>query len=250
MENAGSEKQGLFPFFKFMTVPNYITIFRLMLVPVFVTFLLDYANFNNEGSWWIAVITFCAASVSDGIDGYIARRFKQRSELGAFLDPLADKLLLLSGIVVLSFPSDYLPQLPLWTIGMIFGRDLILLLGYLVINHWVGRVKVRPHFLSKCATVLQMVLVAWGVLGCKHQFGLGEESPFFFYWCLLATVLTGLTLFIYFPAGMAQLRAVPASSPSEDQSRNMAATNIEVDSPIAIPNKKKTRNDAGNEENG
>ena len=233
-----------------MTVPNYITIFRLLLVPVFATYIIDYSNNNKELSWWIAVISFCLASVSDGIDGYIARRFKQRSELGAFLDPLADKLLLLSGIVVLSFPSDYLPQLPLWTVGMIFGRDLILLLGYLVINHWVGRVKVRPHFLSKCATVLQMVLVAWGVLGCKHQFGLGDESPIFNFWCLSATVLTGLTLLIYFPAGMAQLRAVPASSPSEDQSLNMVATNIEVDSLVSMPNKKNTRNDAGlNEDN-
>ena len=111
-----------------MTVPNYITIFRLLLVPVFATYIIDYSNNNKELSWWIAVISFCLASVSDGIDGYIARRFKQRSELGAFLDPLADKLLLLSGIVVLSFPSDYLPQLPLWTVGMIFGRYLILLL--------------------------------------------------------------------------------------------------------------------------
>ncbi len=226
-----------------MTVPNYITIFRLLLVPFFATFIIDYSNTNNYMSWWVAVISFCLASFSDGLDGYIARRFKQRSELGAFLDPLADKLLLLSGIVVLSFPSDFLPQLPLWTVGMIFGRDLILLLGYLVINHWVGRVKVRPHFLSKCATVLQMVLVAWGVLGCKHQFGLGDESPMFIFWCLSATVLTGLTLFIYFPAGMAQLRAVPASSPSEDQSLNMVATNIEVDSFATLPNNKDTHNE-------
>ena len=89
-----------------MTVPNYITIFRLLLVPVFATYIIDYSNNDKELSWWIAVISFCLASVSDGIDGYIARRFKQRSELGAFLDPLADKLLLLSGIVVLSFSSD------------------------------------------------------------------------------------------------------------------------------------------------
>ncbi|GIT05746.1 MAG: hypothetical protein CM1200mP29_11570 [Verrucomicrobiota bacterium] len=113
-----------------MTIPNYISIFRLMLVPVFVISLLDFADTGAELSWWTAVGAFLVAVVSDGVDGYIARRFKQRSELGAFLDPMADKLLLVSGLVVLSFSSEHLPQLPVWMIGMVFGRDLFLLLGF------------------------------------------------------------------------------------------------------------------------
>ena len=103
----------------------------------------------------------------------VARRFKQRSELGAFLDPMADKLLLVSGLVVLSFSSDHLPQLPVWMIGVVFGRDLFLLLGFFVITHWCGKMKIQPHFISKCATVLQMIVVALLVLGRKDQFGLG-----------------------------------------------------------------------------
>tara|TARA_B100000475_G_C14830536_1_gene244590 strand:- start:241 stop:597 length:357 start_codon:yes stop_codon:yes gene_type:complete len=101
-----------------------------MIVPVFVIALLDFSESGAEISWWTAVIAFCVASVSDGIDGYIARRFKQRSELGTFLDPMADKLLLVSGLIILSFSSDYLPKLPAWMMGMVFGRDLFLLLGF------------------------------------------------------------------------------------------------------------------------
>ena len=66
-----------------MTIPNYISIFRLMLVPVFVISLLDFADTGTVLSWWISVGAFLVAAVSDGVDGYIARRFKQRSELGA-----------------------------------------------------------------------------------------------------------------------------------------------------------------------
>ena len=182
-----------------MTIPNYISIFRLLLVPVFVISLLDYADTGNPLSWWTAVAAYLVAVISDGVDGYIARRFRQRSELGAFLDPMADKLLLVSGLGVLSFSSDHLPQLPVWMIGVVFGRDLFLLLGFFVITHWCGKMKIQPHFISKCATVLQMIVVALGVLGRKDQFGLGEDC--LFWWCLAATGCTGLTFLIYFPAG-------------------------------------------------
>ena len=91
-----------------MTIPNYISIFRLMLVPVFVISLLDFADTGAELSWWTAVGAFLVAVVSDGVDGYIARRFKQRSELGAFLDPMADKLLLVLVMVLLQILMLYL----------------------------------------------------------------------------------------------------------------------------------------------
>lgn len=207
-----------------------------MIIPVFVIALLDFSESGVEISWWTAVIAFCVASISDGIDGYIARRFKQRSELGTFLDPMADKLLLLSGLIILSFSSNHLPKLPVWMIGMVFGRDLFLLLGFFVITYWCGKMKIQPHFLSKCATVLQMFVVAWGVLGRKDQFGL--ETDLFFWWCLLATICTGLTFLIYFPAGVAQLRAVPASSPSKDQSRQLLRMDIELDQSACSSDKK------------
>ena len=87
--------------------------------------------------------------------------------------------------------------------------------------------KIQPHFISKCATVLQMFVVAWGVLGVEDQFGL--ETDWLFWWCLAATVCTGTTFLIYFPAGMKQLKAVPASAPSTDQSRRLVRMDFEVD---------------------
>jgi cardiolipin synthase len=224
-----------------MTIPNYISIFRLMLVPVFVISLLDFADTGKVLSWWTAVGAFLVAAVSDGVDGYIARRFKQRSELGTFLDPMADKLLLVSGLVVLSFSSKNLPQLPIWMIGMVFGRDLFLLLGFFVITHWCGKMKIQPHFISKCATVLQMVVVAWGVL--SREKGPVQPEDWLFWWCLAATVVTGTTFLIYFPAGIKQLKAVPASAPSEDQSRRLVRLDFEVDTSTRSDGGKSTRDE-------
>ncbi len=99
------------------------------------------------------------------MDGYVARRYNQRSELGAILDPLADKLLLVSGIVVLSFDhAPYLASIPLWLTGTIIGRDILILIGMVVIHLMVGKVKVRPRIVGKVATVLQMVVVLWIML--------------------------------------------------------------------------------------
>ena len=68
------------------------------------------------------------------------------------------------------------------------------------VHTWCGKMKIQPHFISKCATVLQMFVVAWGVLGREDQFGL--ETDWLFWWCLAATVFTGTTFLIYFPAGV------------------------------------------------
>ncbi|SVB53281.1 uncharacterized protein METZ01_LOCUS206135, partial [marine metagenome] len=115
-----------------------------------------------------------------------------------------------------------------------------------VITHWCGKMKIQPHFISKCATVLQMIVVALGVLGRKDQFGLGED--WLFWWCLAATVCTGSTFLIYFPAGMKQLRAVPASAPSEDQSRRLVRLDFEVDPSTRSDGGKSTRDEKDEDE--
>src|SRR5580765_5244540 len=110
-----------------MTTANKITILRILLVPFFVMQVLYYADASGQAAreWYriAALWTFGVAAISDALDGYIARRYNQRSELGAILDPLADKLLLVSGIVVLSFEhppyQQYLATLPLWLAGTI-----------------------------------------------------------------------------------------------------------------------------------
>src|SRR5690349_5795865 len=148
-----------------MTTANKITILRILLIPFFVVQVLYYVKAGHELHLLLAILSFATAAICDGVDGYIARRYNQRSELGAILDPLADKLLLVSGIVVLSFDHHpYLETIPLWLTGTVIGRDMLLLIGLVVIQMVVGKVDVHPRILGKVATVLQMVVVLWILL--------------------------------------------------------------------------------------
>jgi cardiolipin synthase (CMP-forming) len=188
-----------------MTTANKITILRILLVPFFIVQVLYYVNGAGEWHRYLALTAFAVAALSDGIDGFIARRFNQRSELGAILDPLADKLLLVSGIVLLSLHrEEYLPHLPLWLTATVLSRDMLLLLGLLVIQYIGGKVVVRPHFTGKIATVLQMTCVLWALLKLNLAW-LGT-------WSLLAALCTGISGVIYVCAGVRQLAANPASS--------------------------------------
>src|SRR5215475_10066361 len=127
-----------------MTTANKITILRILLIPFFVVETLYHVKTGEPVHRWLALSCFGVAAVLDGVDGYVARRFNQRSELGAILDPLADKLLLVSGVIVLSFDhSPWLASIPLWLTGTIIGRDILLLVGLVVIQMTVGRVQVR-----------------------------------------------------------------------------------------------------------
>src|SRR5208337_373732 len=148
-----------------MTTANKITILRILLIPFFVVETLYYVETGNEVHRLLAILSFAITAILDGVDGYIARRYNQKSELGAVLDPLADKLLLVSGVILLSFNhSPRLGQIPLWLTGIIIGRDLLLLTGIAVIRLIVGKVVVRPRALGKVATVCQMIVILWILL--------------------------------------------------------------------------------------
>src|SRR5271168_4821393 len=113
-----------------MTTANKVTIVRIFLVPVFIVETLYYLNIGNELHRVAALVCFAIAAVLDGVDGYIARHYNQRRELGAILDPLADKLLLVSGVVVLSLHSPanvHMARIPLWVTATIITRDLVIL---------------------------------------------------------------------------------------------------------------------------
>lgn len=142
-----------------MTVPNIITIMRLMLVPVVVWAIL-------AGEVELAFVAFVAAGISDGIDGYIARRFSQHSELGAYLDPIADKALLVATFIMLG----WLEALPLWLVTMVIARDAIILAAVLLASLLGHPIAVRPLFVSKVNTAVQIAL-ALLVLGQLAWFG-------------------------------------------------------------------------------
>src|SRR5690349_17527007 len=132
-----------------MTTANKVTICRILLVPFFVIAVIYYVKTGVEFYRWLAISCFGLAAISDGIDGFIARHFNQWSELGTVLDPLADKLLLITAIIMLSLDNgDRLPPIPIWLTVTILSRDVILLVGYALIHFVVGGMKIKPHLTS------------------------------------------------------------------------------------------------------
>ena len=194
-----------------MTTANKVTILRMLLIPFFVVEALYYVKTGKEGFRLAAILAFGIAAICDGVDGYIARHYNQRSELGAILDPLADKLLLVSGIILFTFDNEpYFGSIPLWLTGTIIGRDLLLLIGWAVVHSTVGKVKVRPRILGKIATVLQMISIIWILLQWDTQF----RPAWFWTWTLGAAICTGISGLLYVWDGMKQLSSHPHSSAS------------------------------------
>ncbi len=148
-----------------MTAANKITLVRILLVPFFVVQLLYYSRQGEEWHRWLAVASFLLASLSDALDGYIARHFHQVTELGKVLDPIADKLLLVSSLVLLGGPKEgQLARLPLWFTGLVLGRELLLLGGMVLARYLSVKIEVRPILIGKVATLLQMACILWVLL--------------------------------------------------------------------------------------
>lgn len=143
-----------------MSIPNLITLGRIVLVPIIV-----WAISSGAMGW--AFVVFLAAGVSDGVDGFLAKRFHMTTVLGAYLDPLADKALLVSIYVTLGIND----QLPRWLVILVVSRD-IMILGGLLLAWVLGHpMKVKPLIVSKLNTAAQIVLasVVLGTLGLGYQ---------------------------------------------------------------------------------
>ena len=191
-----------------MTTANKVTISRILLVPFFIVAVIYYVKTGVELYRWLAIACFAIAALSDAVDGFIARHFNQWSELGTVLDPLADKLLLVAGVVLLSLHNEpYLRPIPPWLTITILSRDVLLLLGFALIHFVAGSMKTRPHFTGKIATVLQMGAVLWVLFKL--------DATWQHYLCIAAGVFTGVSGLFYLADGMRQLAQHPSSSPSK-----------------------------------
>ncbi|MFT0892617.1 CDP-alcohol phosphatidyltransferase family protein [Pseudochelatococcus sp. G4_1912] len=144
-----------------MTIPNVITILRLLLVPAIVVMI-------GSGAWLGAFLLFVTAGASDGIDGYIARRFDMRSELGAYLDAFADKALLVSIFISLAIAK----ALPEWVVILVVSRDVLILMAIMISWLMARPVDIHPLKVSKINTVAQIVLAAL-VLAERSMVGVG-----------------------------------------------------------------------------
>ena len=141
---------------RIITVPNLLTVFRMALIPVFVS-LLFYQKFL------LALGVFVIAGITDGLDGLLARRFHQQSPLGRILDPIADKLMLVTSFVVLSMRGvipipvpSHLP-IPFWVTITVISRDVFILVGAAAINMVTGFRAFRPSLPGKISTVVQIM---------------------------------------------------------------------------------------------
>jgi cardiolipin synthase len=163
-----------------MNLPNSLTVLRILLVPVFVAFLLS-------GRYEYALATFLIAGITDGLDGTIARAANQRTTLGAYLDPLADKLLLTSAFVTLAF----LELVPLWIAILVVVRDLALMAATLLAKVTASRVDISPSLLGKGTTVFQLLYIVLVVILTSRRMDLRLIQPVL-YVVVGFTILSGL----------------------------------------------------------
>jgi cardiolipin synthase len=168
-----------------LTAANQLTLLRLLLVPVFALFML-----YGWPGW--ALVTFVVAGVTDAFDGIIARRTGQLTTIGAWLDPMADKLLVATMFIMLTVPGLGMPQrLPLWLTVLVLSRDIVIVTTVTVVNLAVARRTFRPSMLGKIATV---IFILTGVVALYANY-LGQPLPlvdWFVYASLFITLATAI----------------------------------------------------------
>ena len=161
---------------RIITLPNVLTVFRMALIPVFVS-LLFYQKFL------FALAIFIIAGITDGLDGLLARKFHQQSPLGRILDPIADKMMLVTSFIVLSMRGVYptpIPKhlpIPFWVTITVLSRDVFILVGAAAINMVTGFRAFRPSWPGKLSTVVQIVALATVMLAAQIRVGSGYYLP-------------------------------------------------------------------------
>ena len=195
---------------RILTVPNMLTVFRMVLIPVFVT-LLFYQKFE------LALAVFVLAGLTDGLDGLLARRFDQESQLGTILDPIADKLMLVSAFIVLSMRSIF-PQpipshlpVPFWVTVAVISRDVFIIVGAAAINIMTGFRGFRPSWLGKLNTTVQIVGITAIMFAASVPYYTGYYLPTVYAAVFAMAVLSGLH-YVFFVSKVMNEDRKPASS--------------------------------------
>ena len=169
-----------------LTVASRITIFRILLIPFFIATVLYYQP-RSDFFRFVALGIFLTAAFSDLLDGYIARRFQQTSDVGAMLDPLADKVLLMSAFICLYKVGIHFEAIrfPVWLVVAVISRDVMLLIGSAVIQLIHGKFKVQPTPWGKLNTFVQACCIVGVLLQWPY-------SVIFWYITLVLTIVTGI----------------------------------------------------------
>lgn len=191
-----------------ITLATKVTIARILGIPVFILVMIYYkmslaAGAPIEGYRHAALVLFLVIAASDALDGYLARSRDEETRLGAILDPLADKTLLLSAIILLTRPSlpELSPQFPVWFTLIVISRDAVLLGGSYLIHAMTGHVDVHPRITGKVATFLQMGAIVAALIPLPYTV--------FFWIAVIAAVFTLLSGLQYIADGVRQLERPP-----------------------------------------
>jgi len=163
-----------------MTVPNLITMIRILLTPIFVIYLI-----NDQLVDGLVVLVICG--ISDGVDGMVARLFNQKSKLGTWLDPLADKIILVAAFISLSIRGF----LPSWLTVVVISRDLLILIGIVIIYLTGIELKIKPVLSSKITTCLQFFTVI-AVLSREYMTFMEGNYIYLYYLTALLTIISFL----------------------------------------------------------
>ena len=199
---------------RIVTVPNMLTVFRMVLIPVFVT-LLFYQRFV------LALAVFVVAGVTDGLDGLLARRFQQQSQLGTVLDPIADKLMMVTAFIVLSMRSIFpqpLPShlpIPFWVTIAVISRDVFIVVGAAAINIMTGFRGFRPSWLGKANTTVQIVAIAIIMFAASVPYYTGYYLPTLYVIVFTFAVISGLHYIFFASRLMNEDRRQNAENPQE-----------------------------------
>ena len=179
------------------TTPNLLTLSRIVLIAPFLYWI-------QNGRFGLALVVFFVASVTDFLDGYIARKFNQQSPLGQLLDPLADKLLTTASFVVLALTRDGFPSIPVWLTVAVVGRDVVILVGSLVVYLTTRYGQFKPTMMGRINTTLELVLIVL-FLGLHTAGVLTEVLPICYVIVLISVLLSGAG---YVAEGVRILRTV------------------------------------------
>jgi len=163
-----------------LNLPNMITLARVILVPIFII-----VSINQDFGW--ALLIFAIAAVSDAVDGLLARLLQQRTVLGSYLDPVADKLLTASAYVILAI----LNILPGWLTVIVISRDVLIILGIMILFLTSHPLEIRPSLASKLTTILQFCTVV-SALVSQYAFSIPFLIDFLIWGTAVATVISGL----------------------------------------------------------
>ena len=167
-----------------MNLPNLLTLFRISLVPFFLSVLLQSPDENSRACLH-AFLIFGIAALTDALDGFLARRLNQETDLGKFLDPLADKLLILSGFLGILLTSQPVYKLPIWVQVTVLFRELVIALGFLTLFLFSKNIHFVPNPLGKLTTCFQMTLIVF----CLFNW---PGTMLIAYFTVLLTILSGI----------------------------------------------------------